>query len=79
MITRGQAYRENSGSGAYDKTPVFGIRQRGVEVYTEIMPEFARKNLQAIIGDGVDPDSIIHSDPWHGHIGQVEHKNINLL
>ena len=37
------------GRGAYGKTPVFGILQRGGKVYTEIVPACAQKTLQAII------------------------------
>jgi hypothetical protein len=29
------------GRGAYGKTPVFGIFQRGGSVYTEIVPDYA--------------------------------------
>ena len=50
------------GRGAYKKTPVFGILKRGGKVYTEIVPDCAKTNLQAIIRGRVEPDSIIHSD-----------------
>ena len=43
------------GRGAYGKTPVFGILQRGGKVYTEIVPDCARKTLQAIIRGRVEP------------------------
>jgi len=36
------------GRGAYGKTLVFGIRQRGGKVYTEIVPDCARKTLQTL-------------------------------
>ena len=49
------------GRGAYGKTPVFGILQRGGKVYTEIVADCARKTLPAIIRGKVEPDSIIHS------------------
>lgn len=60
------------GRGAYGKTPVFGILQRGGNVYTEIVPDCARKTLQAIIRGKVNPNSIIHSDHWRGHNGLVD-------
>lgn len=60
------------GRGASGKTPVFGILQRGGKVYTEIVPDCARKTLQAIIRGKVDPDSIIHSDKWPGYNGLVD-------
>jgi len=60
------------GRGASGKTPVFGILQRGGKVYTEIVPDCARKTLQAIIRGKVDPESIIHSDKWPGYNGLVD-------
>ncbi len=60
------------GRGASGKTPVFGILQRGGKVYTEVVPDCARKTLQAIIRGKVDPDSVIHSDHWRGYNGLVD-------
>ena len=60
------------GRGAYGKTPVFGIFQRGGRVYTEIVPDCARKTLLAIIRGRIDPDSVIHSDAWRGYNGLVD-------
>jgi len=60
------------GRGAYGKTPVFGILQRGGKVYTEIVPDCAKGTLQAIIRGKVSPDSIIHSDGWRGYNGLVD-------
>ncbi len=60
------------GRGAGGKTPVFGILQRGGKVYTKIVPNCARKTLQAIIHGKVNPDSIIHSDHWRGYSGLVD-------
>ena len=60
------------GRGTYGKTPVFGILQRGGKVYTEVVPDYARKTLQAIIRGKVDPGSVIHSDHWRGYNGLVD-------
>jgi len=60
------------GRGAYGKTPVFGILQRGGKVYTEIVPNCAKATLQAIIRGKVSPESIIHSDQWRGYSGLVD-------
>lgn len=60
------------GRGAYGKTPVFGILQRGGRVYTEIVPDCAKATLQAIIRGRVDPKSVIHSDGWRGYNGLVD-------
>jgi len=56
------------GRSAERKTPVFGILQRKGSVYTEIVPDCARKTLQALIRGKVEPDSVIHSDSWTSYI-----------
>jgi len=53
------------------KTPGFGILQRKGNVYTGIVPDCARKTLQAIIRGRIEPDSIIHSDSGRGYNGLV--------
>jgi len=60
------------GRGASGKTTVFGIFQRGGSVYTEIIPDCARRTLLAIIRGRIEPDSIIHSDHWRGYSGLVD-------
>ena len=60
------------GRGAGGKTPVFGILERGGKVYTEIVPDCAKRTLQSIIRGKVEPDSIIHSDHWRGYDGLVD-------
>ena len=60
------------GRGAGKKTPVFGILQRGGKVYTEIVPDCAKRTLQAIIRGRVKLDTIIHSDYWRGYNGLVD-------
>jgi len=60
------------GRGAYAKTVVFGILQRGGQVYTEIVPDCAQKTLQRIIRGKVEINSIIHSDHWRGYDGLVD-------
>jgi transposase len=60
------------GRGAYGKTPVFGILERGGQVYTEVVPDCAKKTLQAIIRGRVEIDSVIHSDQWRGYNGLVD-------
>ena len=41
-------------------------------MYTEVVPDCAKKTLQAIIHGKVDPDSVIHSDHWRGYNGLVD-------
>jgi transposase-like protein len=60
------------GRGAYGKTSVFGILQQGGKVYTEIVPDCARKTLHAIIRGRVDSDRVIHSDAWRVYTGLVD-------
>ena len=60
------------GRGASGKTTVFGIFRRGGSVYTEIVPNCARRTRLAIIRGRIEPDSIIHSDHWRGYSGLVD-------
>jgi transposase-like protein len=41
-------------------------------VYTEIIPDCARRTLLAIIRGRIEPDSIIYSDHWRGYSGLVD-------
>jgi transposase len=58
--------------GALGKTIVFGIFKRNGNVYTEIVPNGARKTLQAVIRGRVELESVIHSDGWRGYDGLVD-------
>jgi transposase-like protein len=60
------------GRGALGKTIVFGIFRRNGKVYTEIVPNCARKTLQAVIRGRVELESVIHSDGWRGYDGLVD-------
>jgi len=60
------------GRGALGKTIVFGIFRRNGKVYTEIVPNCARKTLQAVIRGRIELESIIHSDGWRGYDGLVD-------
>ena len=60
------------GRGASGKTIVFGIFKRNGKVYTEIVPDVAKKTLQSIIRGKVELDSVIHSDQWRGYNGLVD-------
>lgn len=64
--------RGKRGRGAGNKTIVFGIYKRNGKVYTEIVPNAARKTLQNIIRGKVSLDSVIHSDGWRGYNGLVD-------
>ena len=68
----GKRIKGKRGRGAGNKTPVFGILQRGGKVYTEIVPDCAKHTLQGIIRGKVKLESIIHSDYWRGYNGLVD-------
>ncbi|MCX5864965.1 MAG: IS1595 family transposase [Deltaproteobacteria bacterium] len=60
------------GRGAYGKTIVFGVFKRNGKVYTEIVPDYSKATLQAVIRGKVAPESIIYSDGWRGCNGLVD-------
>lgn len=64
--------RGQRGRGALGKTIVFGLLKRQGKVYTEIVPDASRKQLQAVIRGKVALDSVIHSDGWRGYNGLVD-------
>jgi len=64
--------RGKRGRGAGGKTIVFGILKRQGKVYTEIVPDASKKQLQGAIRGKVGLDSVIHSDGWRGYNGLVD-------
>jgi transposase-like protein len=60
------------GRGAFGKTVVFGIHERGGKVYTEIVDDASKATLQGIIRGKVDVKSVINSDGWRGYNGLVD-------
>lgn len=66
---KGKATRRGRGT---HRQPVFGIFERGGRVYTEIIPNCARKTLRPIIKGKIDSDSIVYSDGWRGYDGLVD-------
>jgi transposase len=54
------------------KQPVFGIFERGGEVYTEIIPDCSQATIRGIIQGKIDPRSVICSDAWPGYDGLVD-------
>ncbi len=64
--------RGKKGRGAGGKTIVFGILERHGKVYTEIVPDASKKQLQSAIRGQVAVDSILHSDGWRGYNGLVD-------
>lgn len=64
--------RGKKGRGAGGKTAVFGVFQRGQNVYTQIVPNCAKATLQKVIRGRVSLESVIHSDGWSGYDGLVD-------
>src|SRR5918911_2435452 len=63
--------RGKRGRGARGKTIVFGVYKRNGRVYTEIVPNCKKANLQAIIRGKVDLASTIHTDGFRSYDGIV--------
>lgn len=64
--------RGKRGRGAGQKTAVFGSFERGGRVYTEIVPDCSRRQLQRVIRRKVALDTVIQSDGWPGYNGLVD-------
>ena len=64
--------RGKKGRGAFGKTIVFGILERGRNIFTEIIPDCKAKTLQSIIKGHISIQSVIHSDGWKGYDSLVD-------
>jgi transposase-like protein len=60
------------GRGAHGKIIVFGLIKRHGQVYTQIVPDYAKATLQAIIRGKVAPASVIYSDGLKSYDGLVD-------
>ena len=61
---------KNSQGRAYiDKTPVFGMVERGGSLKAVVVPDVKGDTLKPIIYENVYADSTIHSDEWHAYRG----------
>jgi len=67
-----QRVRGKKGRGAGGKTIVFGVFQRGENVYTQIVPDCRKATLQKVIRGRVRLETVIHSDGWSGYDGLVD-------
>ena len=64
--------RGKRGRGAGSKTSVFGLFKRGGHVYTEIVPDCAKKTLQGIIRGKIDPAALVNPAGWRGYDGLMD-------
>jgi transposase-like protein len=69
------------GRGAGRKTIVFGIFERGGQVWCEIVPDVTRPTLQGLIRGKVALESVVNTDGWRSYNGLVElgygHKRVD--
>ncbi|MCA1849702.1 MAG: IS1595 family transposase [Acidobacteria bacterium] len=63
--------RGKRGRGARGKTIVFGIYKRNGRVYTEIVPNCKKANIQAIIRGKVELSATLHTDGFRSYDGIV--------
>ncbi|HEX7724876.1 MAG TPA: IS1595 family transposase [Candidatus Paceibacterota bacterium] len=63
-VRRGEKITRKSKPKTGHKLLVFGIMQRGGEVYTQIVPNAERKTLIPIIHMVVEPGSTVYTDMW---------------
>lgn len=64
--------RGKRGRGASGKTIVFGIFKRRGRVYTQIVPDWPKKTLLAVIRGKIAPQAVVHSDGWKAYDGLVD-------
>ena len=60
------------GRGAGKKTIVFGILERNGKVYTQIIPDAGKQEIQNIIRKKIAPEALINSDCWVAYHGLVD-------
>ena len=63
---RGQRGRPGKGS---NKTPVFGILQRGGKVAALVTKDATLKSFEPLIREHILPESMIYTDEWKGYAG----------
>lgn len=68
---RGSLQKLKRGRGT-NKQPVFGIYERGGRVYTEVIPDTAKRTLQRVIRGQISVESVVISDGWRGYNGLVD-------
>lgn len=74
--------RGKRGRGARGKTIVFGVYKRNGRVYTEIIPNCKKANIQAIIRGKVELTATLHTDGFRSydgivHMGYQKHYRVN--
>ena len=68
---RGKPGPRKRGRGTL-KQPVFGVFERGGQVFTEIIPDVKSATLQGLVRGRVDIESVVMTDGWRGYDGLVD-------
>ena len=73
--------KDKRGRCVIDKIPVFGIKKRDGNVYTQIIKNASRNELKPIIRELIEKDSTIYTDSWKAYDSLVldgyKHYRIN--
>lgn len=73
IVEAGEAYfgprrvKGMTGRGAGRKTIVFGIFERGGQVWCQVVPDVSMRSLQRVILERVEPASVIDTDRWRSY------------
>jgi transposase-like protein len=68
------------GRGAGKKTIVFGIFERGGQVWCQIVPDVSMRSLHKVILERVEPASVINTDRWrsYNHLGDFGYAHVRV-
>lgn len=61
--------RKIQGTGAQDKTPVMGIKNRGGEVRAMVVPDTKKRTLHQAVRDHVSPGAAVYTDAAYAYVG----------
>lgn len=69
-----------TGRGAGRKTIVFGIFERGGQVWCQVVPDVSMRSLQRVILERVEPDTVINTDRWRSYnrLGDVGYAHVRV-
>jgi len=70
---RDKKVKYSQGRSYKDKTPVFGMIQRGGKLLAKVVPNVKALTLQTIIYNHVKLGSVMHTDEWFAYRGLRQH------
>lgn len=65
----GKRIKESQGRSLKDKTPIFGLVERGGNLNAQVVPDTKAKTLKPIIKGLVESGSIVVTDEWRSYNG----------